>query len=74
MKGNHLVFLIGLLLGVSTLHAQSIKLSKYNLIANQVSVSWERIMGKDAIKVVKDPRIKKADEPTFVRLKGYTNR
>ena len=29
-------------------------------------------MGKDAIKVVKDPTIKAADEPTFVRLKGVT--
>ncbi len=72
MKGKSIGFISGLLLSVTTIQAQSVLLSKDKVVANQVSVSWERMMGKEAIKVVKDPTIKAADEPTFVRLKGVT--
>ncbi len=72
MKGKSIGFISGLLFSITTVQAQSILLSKDKVVAHQVSVSWEQMMGKDAIKVVKDPTIKEADEPTFVRLKGVT--
>jgi len=37
-----------------------------------VSMGSENVMGKDAIRVVKDPAVKEFDEPTFARLKGTT--
>lgn len=37
-------------------------------------MSIERIMGKKALKVVKDSAEQKVDEPTFVRIKGIDQR
>ena len=50
------------------LFAQPVKLGQYTLTANKVSVSKVKIMGKDAVRVVKDSSIKAVDEPTFARL------
>ncbi|TAE22272.1 MAG: hypothetical protein EAZ91_23805 [Cytophagales bacterium] len=38
-------------------------------------MSFERVMGKTALKVVKDSTLQKVDEPTFVKIKGvnFTN-
>jgi hypothetical protein len=38
-------------------------------------MSFERMMGKEALKVVKDSTIQKVDEPTFVKINGinFTN-
>lgn len=65
----------GLLLCASDLFAQAIKLEKNNLLPNQVSMSFERVMGKSALRVVKDSTLQKVDEPTFVKIKGvnFTN-
>lgn len=60
----------GLLLCSAGAFAQAIKLNKNNLIPNQVAMSFERVMGKEALRVVKDSSLKKVDEPTFVRIKG----
>ncbi|MBO0936777.1 hypothetical protein J2I47_09505 [Fibrella sp. HMF5335] len=67
--------IISLLLGSTKLTAQAIRLTKDRLLPNQVSMSFGRIMGKEALRVVKDTTIQKVDEPTFVRLKGvdFTN-
>jgi hypothetical protein len=54
----------------NNLYAQSISLNKNNIEAVHVSVSAEKLMGKEAIKVIKDSSIKEVDEPTFVKIKG----
>lgn len=48
---------------------QYTKLESNNLIANQVSMSFEKINGIKVLKVVKDSTVKKVDEATFVRIK-----
>ena len=55
---------------VNNLHAQSISLDKNNIEAVNVSMSAEKLMGKEAIKVIKDSSVKEADAPTFVKIKG----
>ncbi len=35
-----------------------------------VTVGSEKVSGRDAIRVIKDPKVKEFDEPTFARLKG----
>ncbi|RYF46481.1 MAG: hypothetical protein EOO39_49705 [Cytophagaceae bacterium] len=64
-----------LLLSSMNVNAQTIKLDKAKLASNQVSMSFERIMGKDALRVIKDSSIHEVDEPTFVRLSDvdFTN-
>jgi hypothetical protein len=56
----------------SSLNAQSIALDKNNIEPVNVSLSIAKVMGKQAIKVIKDSTIKGADEPTFVRIKGIS--
>ena len=52
------------------LHAQAIKFDKNGLEAVNVSMSIEKFMGKNVVRVIKDSTVKEADEPTFVKLKG----
>lgn len=49
-------------------HAADYKRSDFQPIS--VSVTTESIMGIDAIRVTKDPAVKRFDEPTFARLSG----
>jgi hypothetical protein len=70
MKRILFSLLNSLLLCSTSLHAQTIKLQKDNLLPNQVSMSFERVMGKTALRVVKDSTLQKVDEPTFVKIKG----
>ncbi|XWW48566.1 hypothetical protein JYG30_24870 (plasmid) [Fibrella sp. USSR17] len=74
---NYLLYTlaVSLLIGSTTVNAQVIKLSKDKLLPNLVSMSFERVMGKEALRVVKDSTVQKVDEPTFVRLQGidFTN-
>ncbi|SFE83382.1 hypothetical protein [Spirosoma endophyticum] len=57
-----------LLLGSMNVNAQAIKLNKAKLAPNLVSISFERIRGKDALRVIKDSTMQQVDEPTFVRI------
>lgn len=58
------------LLVVSTISfSQVIKLKPENLEAVDVSMSTEKFMGKEVLKVIKSPAITKVDEPTFVKVK-----
>ncbi|MEA5140965.1 LamG domain-containing protein [Arcicella rigui] len=50
--------------------AQTVSLEPNNLIANQVSMSFEKLNGIKVLKVVKDSAVKKVDEATFVRIKN----
>ena len=54
------------------LNAQAIKLSRDKLEAVNVSMSVEKLMGKEAVKVIKDSTVIAVDEPTFAKLKGIT--
>lgn len=58
------------LLGSFNLYAQAIKLDKNRLEAVNVSMSIEKLMGKETVKVIKDSTVKEADQPTFAKLKG----
>jgi hypothetical protein len=52
------------------LQAQSVLLDKSTIEPVHVSVSAEKLMGKNAVKVIKDSSVKEFDEPTFVKIKG----
>lgn len=76
MKKNiTLSLLTYLLLASASVFAQGIRFSKNTLDPVQVSMSLEKMKGKKAVKVIKDPAVKGVDEPTFVRIKGidFTN-
>ncbi|HLO43362.1 MAG TPA: hypothetical protein VK175_03445 [Leadbetterella sp.] len=50
--------------------AQNIKMSKENLEANQVHLSFIKMGGEDLVKVAADTSIKGTDEATIVKIKG----
>ncbi|MDX2045863.1 MAG: family 16 glycoside hydrolase [Chitinophagaceae bacterium] len=52
-----------------SLQAQSVKLLKSNLVANQVYMSFEKLDEKNVLRVIKDSTVQKVDEPTFVKVK-----
>ncbi len=52
-----------------SLFAQNIKLNENNLETNKTFISFEKIEGKQVLKIVIDTTIKTFDEPTFVKIK-----
>lgn len=64
------VLMFCLVLTLQSLQAQGIKFSENSLRPFQVFSSFEKVMGKTALRVVKDSAIKAVDEPTFVKVKG----
>jgi len=60
------------ILGSPGLNAQAVKIDRNKLEAINVSMSMERLMGKEVVKVIKDSTIAEVDEPTFAKLKGIT--
>lgn len=58
------------LLCAGKLQAQSITLDKSNIEPVNVSMTIEKLAGKEVIKVIKDSSVKEVDEPTFVKIKG----
>jgi hypothetical protein len=52
------------------LNSQLIKFDKNKLEAINSSISLEKFMGKDVVKIIKDPTVTEFDEPTFTKLKG----
>lgn len=70
MKSVLRVFAGCLLLIAQHLTAQPLTLKNFQLAAANVSMSTERVMGKVAIRVVKDAAVQEVDEPTFVTLEG----
>ncbi|WP_316742184.1 hypothetical protein [Pedobacter antarcticus] len=67
---NKLILFSFLLSLNTTIFAQSVKLGKYELIANKVSLTKVKIAGKAAVRIIKDTTVKKVDEPTFAKLEG----
>jgi hypothetical protein len=51
-------------------NGQVTKFEKYEVEAVGVSMSRVTMMGKDAMKVIKDSNIQAVDEPTYVRVNG----
>jgi hypothetical protein len=52
------------------LNAQTVKFVRSNLQPVQVSMSIEKLNGKQVVKVIKDTSVKTVDQPTFVRIDG----
>ena len=48
---------------------QNVPLEPGKLVANRVSMSFEKITGKKSLRIVKDSSVKDVDEPTFVMIK-----
>lgn len=55
---------------ILNLNSQVVNLNKSNLEPVQVSMSVEKLTGKDVVKVIKDASIKEVDQPTFVKISG----
>jgi hypothetical protein len=68
MKGNILI-IAGTIISMNS-NSQTIKLNSNTLEVVNVFMSMEKLMGKEAVKVIKDSSIKEADQPTFVKIKG----
>jgi hypothetical protein len=66
---KHLLMVVPLFVSIS-LFPQQVKLDKKNLEAVNVSMSIEKLMGKEVVKVIKDSTVTVPDEPTFVKIKG----
>lgn len=69
MKNLKYIFAICFLIAGKGLLAQKINLNKKTLQPNQVYMTFEKLDGKEVVKVVKDSMVKPFDEPTFVRIK-----
>jgi len=69
MKTTRQIIVILLLLSSINLYSQTIKFDQNRFESNHVSVAIEKVMGKMALRVVKDSTVKEADEPTFARTK-----
>lgn len=61
---------IWILSSSTTLFSQAIKFDKNRLEPVNVTMSIERLTGKDAVKVIKDSTVEESDQPTFVKIKG----
>lgn len=64
------LLIIFLLLFATGLYAQTVNFTKNNSIPHKVTMSIEKLDGKEVIKVIKDSSVKEADEPTFVKIDG----
>lgn len=75
MKTIVITILGCLLPGLWGAFAQAISFKHTKLQPVQVSMSFEQVMGKEALRVVKDSTVQKVDEPTFVRISdvNFTN-
>lgn len=62
--------LVYCLVGILNVNAQPFKLEEASLEPVQVSITFEMVKGKDAVKAVKDPAIAEVDQPTFIKIKG----
>jgi len=70
MRSIVLLTISCLLLLATNLYSQEARLDKSKLEPVQVAMSIEKLMGKEAVRVVKDAAVREFDEPTFVRIRG----
>jgi len=66
---NKLILIAAIALSINS-NAQKIRLDSNKLEAVKVFMATGRLMGNEAVRVIKDSSVKKADEPTFVKIKG----
>jgi hypothetical protein len=66
---NRLLLITAIAVSINT-YSQKIRLDSNKLEAVKVYMSIVKLMGSEAVKVVKDSTIKEFDEPTFVKIKG----
>lgn len=71
MKNSAFFIFIWSLLFTSDIFGQAIPLKPELLDAVGVSMSLDKLDGKNVVQVVKDSAVKADDEPTFVKVKGY---
>lgn len=69
MKISLLSLMICLFVCSISTNAQTIYWGKHTIEAVHVSMSTEKLMGKNAVKVIKDSSVKEIDEPTFIKIK-----
>lgn len=67
---NSLLIICCVLFSWTHVYSQKVKLHNNTLEPVGVTMSIEHLKGKKVVKVVKDPKVKEVDEPTFVRIKG----
>jgi hypothetical protein len=70
MKILKFPLLVCCILASSNLFSQAIPLNKNNLVPVKVTMSIEKFMDKDAVKVIKDSTVREFDAATFTKLKG----
>ena len=66
---KHLLFGCCIVCSIS-LYSQTFKFDKNKLEAINSSMSIEKFMGKEVVKVIKDSTVSGADLPTYTKLKG----
>jgi hypothetical protein len=67
---NIRIILFLFLFAAESAYGQKINLDGSNLVPNKVNMQIENSQGESTVRVVKDPTVKEADEPTFVRIKN----
>jgi hypothetical protein len=68
---KHFFFAVICLIGSTKIcYGQSVSFDNNIIQPVNVTSSIEKLMGKQAVRVIKDSTIKDVDEPTFVRVKG----
>src|SRR4051812_14789205 len=70
MKSIRLIWIGLSLLSTINLFSQSVKLNTNLLEPVNVSVTVNKVNGKEEVKVIKSDSIKEFDEPTFAKIKG----
>ena len=70
MKPFRFLFIGFLVLNMLNLNAQVVRFEKDILEPTNVSMSLEKLIGKEVVKVTKNPALKEVDQPTFVKIKG----
>ncbi|MBC7947776.1 MAG: hypothetical protein H7Y42_07850 [Chitinophagaceae bacterium] len=67
--GRSAFIIAGILLSIDT-YSQKIRLDANTIEAVNVYMAMDRAMGREVLKVIKDSAVKKADEPTYVKIRG----
>ncbi|MDH6250355.1 hypothetical protein M2347_000082 [Chryseobacterium sp. H1D6B] len=67
MKNIRIIWFL-FLFAAESAYSQKINLDGSNLLPNKVNMQIDNSKGESIVKVVKDPAVKEADEPTFVRI------
>lgn len=69
MRSVAIVIIGCLLLSATNAYSQAVRLDRNNLEPVGVSMATEKVMGREAVRLVKDAAVKEFDEPTFVKVK-----